>query len=90
MEFSGTAIAHIPIVAAINMIFRRIGIPQKFLPLLSLFIGILYGIIALGTEDIRKGILEGIIIGLGASGLYNDGVEVTKKLKNKIDDTKKE
>ena len=82
MEFTYEGIALIPVVTILVNIIKRIGVPSKFHPLISLVIGIAFGIIFIGNGDIKKGILSGIIIGISASGLYSNGHEVAKTVRD--------
>lgn len=52
-------------------------IPTKYLPLINLVIGVIFGSIFL-TGDLKTNILQGIIIGLTASGLFDQTKIITK------------
>ena len=58
------------VVALTELGKRTFKVPARYLPLLSLVVGILAGILYLdgGLKDV---ILQGIIIGLSASGLFD-------------------
>jgi len=64
-------IAWIPLILGIVEVFKTVGLPRRFLPLLSLSLGILAGIFYVYPEDVRSGIIVGIVYGLSASGLYS-------------------
>lgn len=68
----------IAVIVALVELFKRIGAPKKYLPLISLAIGLVAGVFYLeGT--IQEQVLYGVIIGLSASGLFDQSKIVTKK-----------
>lgn len=64
-------------VAFVQLIKKTTNIPDKLMPLISLLIGLLVGVIALFipeiTSDLSVGghLLAGAISGLSASGIYD-------------------
>lgn len=79
MSWVATIVSVPAIVAAVN-IFKRIGIPDGWAPLLAIIFGAGFGVLAsyaqMGSfEGIAPAILFGIVTGLSASGVY----DVTKK-----------
>lgn len=64
-------IAIIPLIIGLVEVLKRIGLPKKLTPLASLILGIAAGIYYIYPEDIKKGILIGVMVGLSASGLYS-------------------
>ncbi|MCM1990771.1 holin [Oceanirhabdus seepicola] len=82
MEFTYQGIALIPVVTILVDIIKRTGVSSKFLPLISLGIGIIFGIIFVSNGDIKNGILAGVVIGISASGLYSNGKEVMKGVRS--------
>jgi uncharacterized membrane protein HdeD (DUF308 family) len=64
-------VAIIPLIVGIVELFKRIGVPSKFCGLLSAFIGVLIGVFYLFPTNLAQGILVGLAMGLGASGLYS-------------------
>ncbi|KYH34510.1 hypothetical protein CLTEP_15590 [Clostridium tepidiprofundi DSM 19306] len=83
MNFNYKGIALIPIVTLIVNIIKKAGVPSKFAPLVSLIIGLIFGILFLADSDVKQGILLGIIIGISASGLYSNGKELTRNISRK-------
>lgn len=78
MDLSQYLIYGIPalaLVIGLVKLFREIGLPSKYAPLVSLGIGILVGIgVALTSgQDIIYGIVLGICFGLSSSGIYDIG-----------------
>lgn len=75
MDITVYGVALIPIVSGISRVIQMAGIPKRFIPFINLILGMGAGLIYLG-EDWKKGLLIGISIGLGASGLYNGVVTI--------------
>lgn len=61
----------IPLILGIVEIFKRAGIDAKWLPFISLALGIAIGIFYVSADDWKQGILVGAMLGLSASGLYS-------------------
>ncbi len=74
MEYAGIAL--IPLVIGLAEVIKRFGLNVKFIPVINLIFGLMAGIIFLNPTDIRAGIVQGLFIGLSASGLYS-GVKNT-------------
>ncbi len=72
----------IPILIGILEAIKRAGFNSKFIPLLSIALGIPIGIIYSGFE-LREGVLAGIYIGLAAVGLYSGTKSVMTGIKQK-------
>lgn len=68
----------IPIIVTLVEIFKKAGLPKKFSPFIALVFGLIVGILLERSGDIKKGILNGIIIGTSSSGLYSSGKEIYK------------
>jgi len=71
METQYTAGLLIPAVAGLTQIFHPFKIPQRFMPVISIAIGIGLVFLVGLVEPIRLNIMAGIVIGLSASGLYD-------------------
>lgn len=69
MEYAGIAI--IPLLIGILEIFKKLGVNQKIIPVISLIIGVGLGIALFSAGDLKVGIIQGIYIGLSAVGLYS-------------------
>lgn len=69
------------IIIGIVELTKKMGVPTRFVPLVALSCGIILSAIYLGGEDIKKGILIGIWLGLGALGLHT-GIKHTVEGKN--------
>lgn len=71
-------IAIIPLILAIVELFKKGGLPAKFSPFLSVFLGIVVGLTYLEVP-VKEGIILGLVIGLSASGLYSSGKSIVEK-----------
>lgn len=69
----------IPLIVGIVEVFKRAGVPKKFLPLISLILGILVGVIYVTDFEWKQGILVGAMLGLAASGLYSSSKNTFEK-----------
>lgn len=73
------SIALAPLVAALTELVKRLGLPSKYAPLVSIGLGIgLQFAVAAGVTTIDTA-LQGLVIGLAASGLYSGGKTLVKK-----------
>lgn len=61
----------IPLIVGLVELVKGLGLPKRFLPVISLLLGIAAGVFYLYPDDIKGGILVGIMLGLSASGLYS-------------------
>lgn len=69
----------IPLIIGLVQLLRMTGLKNRFLPLASLIFGILAGIFYVYPEDIKGGILIGLMMGLSASGMYSGGKALVEK-----------
>ena len=67
----------VAIVVGLTEVIKKTGMPTKYLPFVALVIGVLLGYGTDGTD----GILNGIIMGLVASGSYDVGKFAVKRIK---------
>lgn len=77
MELTQFAIL-VPVVIGIIEVVKLAGLPSRFAPLLSLVLGVL-GATYLVGGDLAVTVLQGLIVGLSASGLYS-GTKATLNL----------
>ncbi|MCR4436352.1 MAG: hypothetical protein QHH06_04635 [Clostridiales bacterium] len=82
-EYSGVAM--VPIIIGLGQIARNMGFPAKFLPLLNLFLGFAASFLFSYASDIKTVIIQGLFLGLGASGLYSGTKNVIEGIKEKKD-----
>lgn len=64
----------IPVTIGLVQVFKTIGIPSRFAPLVSIILGI--ALYCIDGFNVKTDLLAGIIVGLSASGLYS-GVKTT-------------
>ena len=72
-------IAIVPFILGIVELFKQIGLPNKFCPVVGVVLGIVIGIVYISPADVTKGILVGASLGLSAVGLYS-GTKNTKEI----------
>lgn len=69
----------IPVVLGITEGIKRAGVPSKYSVLVSLLIGLLLSWFASSETDAIIRVVEGLILGLSASGLYSGSKAVMLK-----------
>lgn len=76
-----TPAAQVALIIALAEVFKRVGFPTKFIPIVDLVLGIISGICVFGiiqNYGIAIGIIIGIALGLSACGLYS-GIKNVKE-----------
>jgi len=68
-DFSPLVLAAIPVVLGLVEVTKRVGLPARYAPLASLVFGV--GAIALTGVSWQATVIQGIIVGLAASGLWS-------------------
>lgn len=68
-SLSPLALAAAPLVLGLVAVIRQVGLPSRFAPLGSIILGI--GLVALTGIEWQAFIVQGIIVGLVASGLWS-------------------
>jgi hypothetical protein len=78
MEYAVNA-AGVALVMGIVEAFKNFGLPSKYAPLVSLALGIGFSFAsaASGTTPVQA-VMEGLVIGLAASGFYSGAKAVAK------------
>lgn len=69
MEYAGIAI--IPLLIGVLETIKKAGLDNKYVPVISIILGMIMGIILFSNGDLAAGIVQGIFIGLSAVGLYS-------------------
>lgn len=64
-------VAIIPLIVGIVELLKEIGLHSKFAAVVSVLIGIAIGVVYISPDDVKRGILVGLALGLAASGLYS-------------------
>lgn len=70
-EFTIYGFTLVPVILAMVELLKRVGIPKKLSPVVSLLLGILSGFYYLAPGDPKKAIFLGLVIGLSAIGLFS-------------------
>lgn len=70
-------VALIPATMGLVEVAKSAGLPSKYAPIVSLAVGTCLGI-ATSLDNIGRGVIVGIAIGLSASGLYSGTKTLTK------------
>ena len=71
-------VALIAIIVGISQVLKSAGLTPKYIPLLNLALGVGLSMFFLSNLGMKESILQGLIVGLSASGLYDQ----SKILKN--------
>lgn len=82
MDYEVYGVALLPIIIGLLEVVKLFKVPSKWVPVISLVIGILLGIFFIAPGEPMKGILLGINLGLAAVGLHSGvrcAVKNTKK-----------
>lgn len=82
MDIQAYSVLLVPLIVGVVEVFKMAGLPNRFVPLSSLVIGIVIGILYLGDGNILKGSLIGTSLGLSAVGLYSGTKNVMEGRKN--------
>lgn len=67
----------IAVVLALTELIKQLGLSKKYLPVASLVLGLLAGIFYV-NGSLQEQIMYGLIIGLSASGLFDQSKIITK------------
>lgn len=65
------AVAYVPVVVGLVELAKRLGMGERWAPLLSLALGLAFGLVYVAPGDPRAAALAGTLLGLAASGLYS-------------------
>jgi hypothetical protein len=81
MEYEGVLL--VPLIMGIVELAKHMGLPKRYGSLLSAVIGIIFGLLYLHPEDLKKGLLFGLVIGLTGPGLYTTAKNTIQQLRKK-------
>lgn len=62
--------------------FAKLYVPAKYIPLLSMVLGLCAGLFYIPVDSVADGIITGIMTGLAACKLYDIGAKAIKKTGN--------
>lgn len=68
----------VAIIVALGQLLKTY-VPVKYMPLVSVVLGLVAGVFVLPHETIQEAIVNGIAAGLSANGLFDLSKVVTKK-----------
>jgi hypothetical protein len=71
MDVSVYGISLIPVIIGLVQLVRQFGVPTKYLPLISMVFGVVLGMVFIAPDQWQKGVLVGIWLGLGATGMHS-------------------
>lgn len=77
IEVTPFMLALVPVIVGLVQLYKRYA-PAKFAPLVALFLGIIAGLY-FSNADVGLAIVNGLVVGLTASGLYSQGKAVIAK-----------
>jgi lysylphosphatidylglycerol synthetase-like protein (DUF2156 family) len=70
----------IAVVVALTQLIKKMNlIPIKFLPIVTIVLGLLAGIFYVEASTIQEKIMMGVMIGLSSSGLFDQSKIITKR-----------
>lgn len=73
-------VAIIPLILGVVELLKQLGLPAKYAALTSAILGVLIGILYVFPDDILRGVLVGLSLGLAASGLYSGSKNAIERL----------
>lgn len=79
-NFTTASVVIIPIVIAVTQVFKMTGwLKSQYAPLVAIVVGVFIAFLAHhDSADLTVTILNGVLFGLSASGLYS-GIQVTQQ-----------
>ncbi|MGB7999475.1 MAG: hypothetical protein WCF60_05165 [Anaerobacillus sp.] len=71
MDLSVYGIALLPVIIGVVHLFKMFGFPARFLPILSIIIGIVMSHVYVDPGDFKKAFFIGLWLGLCATGMHS-------------------
>lgn len=72
MNITVYGVALIGIIMGLVEMVKCVGVSTKYCPIISVMLGIAFGVLFLSDGNVSKGLILGIACGLSASGLYDN------------------
>lgn len=70
----------IAVIIALTQLFKKLAfVPAKYIPLITLLMGLFAGFFYVDVPTIEGKIMYGLMIGLAAAGLFDQTKIITKK-----------
>ncbi|MDE2022423.1 MAG: holin [Patescibacteria group bacterium] len=79
LTLSNFTIAAIPITVGLSAIARQGGVPDRFSPIADIAFGIVL-VFLVGVNPWQADVVQGLLVGLSAAGLYNAPQIVTGRV----------
>ncbi len=76
MDYSVYGYSLVPLIMLLVSVIRMIGLPKRYLPIASIGLGIVAGLLYLYPDEPKRAVLEGIVLGLVSVGVWS-GVKNT-------------
>ncbi|PIC63454.1 hypothetical protein CSV79_11710 [Sporosarcina sp. P13] len=73
-----TDVLLIPVIVGLVDALKGYGVEKRWLPVVSVLLGVGGGVLYLFPENWKLGVLSGVILGLSAGGLYSGGKVVVQ------------
>ncbi|MCU9595865.1 hypothetical protein OEV82_15780 [Caldibacillus thermolactis] len=86
MDLNIYDIALVPLISGLVEVFKQIGVPNRYCSLISIIIGLIFGILFIEEGTLKSSILIGLMLGLSASGLYSGTKCVHETIKHVKED----
>lgn len=67
-------------IVGTNELLKRLGLPSRYIPVVSLALGIVVSHFFVGAETLHETIFLGIVFGLASNGLF----DVTKVFRSRL------
>lgn len=71
----------VAVIIGLSEAFKSIGVIKKWIPIINIILGIGAGLAFMNTGDIKEAILQGLIAGLTASGLFSTVKNTTQGIR---------
>ena len=69
----------IPLIVGLLEIVKSFNIDKKYVPLFSLFLGLLFVFIGNKDGNIDSNVIDGLIVGLSSVGLFSSSKNLVKR-----------
>jgi len=70
-QLTAYGVALIPIIVGLSELLKRFGLPNRFVPIAALAMGLFFSFFYLAPGEPKRAILFGAVLGLSAIGLFS-------------------
>lgn len=81
MTFVYEGISLIAVIIGISELMKLLGFNVKFIPVVNVVTGMIGGVVYLNPNNIKLGVLQGLVMALTASGVYSSSKSVIEGIK---------